>query len=176
MWVNPNSVDKDNFHKHFRQRLNDQYVQNWNSKLRNSTRFKTIQMLHTDYKTENYITKIKNPKIREIFTRLRVDLNVLSSSKSRGVSQLEICPCCNSETETVDHFLLKCVRFNDIRQSFFNELSVRDTNNFFNNLGGIDKLKYILNVDCPAEAIGTCCKFLDNIYSERISEGSPTAT
>ena len=84
VWANPCSVNRDNFHKTFKKRLNDQYVQDWNAKLHNSSRFKTLQVTHFEYKTQNYIDKIKNPEIREIYTRLRIYLNSLTASKIQG--------------------------------------------------------------------------------------------
>ena len=77
-------MNKEVFHKCFRERLNDQHVQNWNCKLEESHRFKILQVLHKDYKVENYTKLIKDPEVREIYTRLRIDLNILSTSKSQG--------------------------------------------------------------------------------------------
>ena len=90
----------------FRERLNDQHVQNWNTKLLEFNRFKSLQKLHNDYKNENYIKLIRDPEVREMYTRLRIDMNILSTSKSQGTLQLELCPICKEETESVGHFLL----------------------------------------------------------------------
>ena len=89
VWLNPNSVNKDHFHKIFKQRLNDQYIQDWNSKLENSNRFKTLQVLHSDYRIADYIDKIKNPDMRQIYTRLCRDLNCLTTSKTQVGLQYE---------------------------------------------------------------------------------------
>ena len=50
IWINPTSVNKDTFHKFFRQRLNDQHVQNWNAKLQESNRFKILTIESFDNK------------------------------------------------------------------------------------------------------------------------------
>ena len=48
-------VNEDCFHKYFKQRLNDQHIQNWNSRNMNSNGFKILQTLHDEYKISNYI-------------------------------------------------------------------------------------------------------------------------
>ena len=76
VWIRPDIVNKDSFHKYFRKRLNDQHVQNWRSKIFNSNRFKIMQLIHEGYRISKYIDKIKSPEIREIYTRLRIDMNI----------------------------------------------------------------------------------------------------
>ena len=78
------SVDRESFHKYFRTRLDDQLIQTWNAKVQNSNRFVTLKILNTSYEMKSYITKVKDPHIREYFTRLRIDMNLLNTSKSRG--------------------------------------------------------------------------------------------
>ena len=168
IWINPTSVNKDTFHKFFRQRLNDQHVQNWNAKLQESNRFKILQVSHDDYKTEKYINLIKNPEVREIYTRLRIDMNILSTSKSQGTSQLDICPICEEEPESVGHFIFKCKQYDHVRDDFINSIATHHPPLYFSNLGENEKLNYILNVDCPKEVIGNCCKFIYKIYTARL--------
>ena len=170
VWINPSSVNKDTFHKYFRKRLNDQHVQNWNTKLTESNRFTTLKILHNDYKMENYVKLIKNPEIREVYTRLRIDMNILSTSKSQSTRQLDRCPFCNEEPESVGHFLLKCNKYNTIRSDFANSIAAH--NQDFNSLTENEKVCYILNVDCPTEIIGKCCKFVHKIYTRRMEDVS----
>ena len=170
VWANPTSVNKDNFHKYFRQRLNDQHVQNWNSKLLMSNRFQTLKILHGEYKVENYIKRIKNPEIREIYTRLRTDINILSTSKSQGYQQLELCPFCNDEPESVGHFLLKCDKYREVRSEFVNQISTHDVERHFESLNENEKLRYVLNVECPREITRICCSFVSRIYLQRVKD------
>ena len=170
VWANPTSVNKDNFHKYFRQRLNDQHVQNWNSKLLMSNRFQTLKILHGEYKVENYIKRIKNPEIREIYTRLRTDMNILSTSKSQGYQQLELCPFCNDEPESVGHFLLKCDKYREVRSEFVNQISTHDVERHFESLNENEKLRYVLNVECPREITRICCSFVSRIYLQRVKD------
>ena len=91
IFVNPVSIDKESFHKYFRLRLNDQPLQNCNSKICNSNRFTTFQKLSDNYEMKQYIYKVKDPYTREIFTRLRIDMNLLKTLKSQGEKQNVIC-------------------------------------------------------------------------------------
>ena len=165
VFADPATVDKESFHKYFRSRLNDQHIQNWNSKIRNSNRFNILQKLNCDYEMKRYISKVKDPQIRKIFTRLRIDMNILKTSKSQGEQQNTICDFCNLEPETVDHFLLRCSKFENIRNHSFDLLasSEPEIRNWIDN----DKLKYILDLKCPNKSIGICCDFLKKIYLER---------
>ena len=165
IYVDPFSTDKDTFHKYFRSRLNDQYVQNWNSKICNSNRFTTLRNLNNRYEIKEYIRKVKDPYIRRIFTRLRIDLNLLKTSKSRGEQQNIICGFCHLEPETVDHFLLRCTKYQDIRSQSFSMISSNEPE--FRNRNDDDKLKYILDLQCSNNNVGVCCKFLSKMYSVR---------
>ena len=68
VWINPESVNKDTFHKVFRERLNDQHIQKLNAKINESNRFKTLQILYNDHKLKRYITIVRDPEEREIYT------------------------------------------------------------------------------------------------------------
>ena len=165
VYVDPVSIDKEAFHKYFRSRLDDQYVQNWNSKIRNSNRFTTLQKLSDNYEIKPYIHKVKDPYIRKIFTRLRIDMNLLKTSKSQGVQQNIICSFCTLEPETVDHFLLRCTKYQNIRSQSFNMIASYEPE--FENWNDTDKLKCILDLKCSDTNVGVCCNFLSKIYKTR---------
>ena len=171
VWSNPHSVNKHTFHKTFKQRLNDQYLQDWNYKLETSNRFKILQVLHSEYRIQNYINKIKNPEMREIFTRLRIDLNCLSTSKTQGNLQRELCPFCETEPEDVGHFLFNCAKYRTIRLEFYKQISERELSMTFDDFDINEKLRFVLNVECSTENIGICCRFLKRIYEERLKDG-----
>ena len=86
VWNNPLSVNKDTFHKIFRQRLHDQYIQDLNRKIESSNRFTLLHTLTGDisvFKTKSYIKLIKSPDIRNIYTRLRIDCHMLETSQPK---------------------------------------------------------------------------------------------
>ena len=81
IWSNPQIVCGE-FHKVLKMRLNDQFIQEWQGAISTSSRFVTRRALSIDYKLPVYITQIRNPDIRLNYTRLRADLNILSTSRA----------------------------------------------------------------------------------------------
>ena len=77
IWLNPLNCNEQTFHKMFIQRLDDQYCQNLLGFIKTSSRFQVLSSLKDGVELSPYITQIRNPDIRQIFTRLRIDLNCL---------------------------------------------------------------------------------------------------
>ena len=67
VWLRPEGVDMNNFHKLFNIRLRDQYKQEYISKINNSDRYKVISSVNTEFKRSEYLDKIKNPDIWKNF-------------------------------------------------------------------------------------------------------------
>ena len=127
-----------------------------------------LASLKTDFKRSGYIEKIKSPDIRKVFTRLRVDINILNGCQFRfhpNVSKR--CIHCRNVTEGVKHFLLDCDYFKRKRDTFYRIISNRYSN--FVHLSADSKLKFILNLECPAELEGACCKFVYDMYTSRVN-------
>ena len=121
--------------------------------------------MHDEYSFQSYLSYIRNPDIREIYTRLRIDMNVLLTSKIHSNQDNTTCFLCQNGTETVDHFLFNCTKFNNIRVEKFEKIKENDPN--FINLSNEDKLIYILDLRCPERNIGLCCNFVATIYKQR---------
>ena len=163
IWSNPQIVCGE-FHKVLKIRLNDQFIQEWQGAISTSSRFVTRRALSIDYKLPVYINQISNPDIRLIYTRLRADLNILSTSRA-SKKQYETCPLCQSQPETVTHFILRCPFFQTERCHFFDYV-----NNFSPHLSmksDLQKLAYILDLRCPPESIRVCCKYIYKVYTRR---------
>ena len=124
VWMNPGCYDLRCFHKAFIERLNDQYRQSITSTLRSSSRFRTVSALKDDVHISKYLTCIQNPDIRLFFTRLRIDMNCLATCKTKKKSTQgrAVCPMCYQGSETVEHFLLNCKQFHDIRLRFITSI------------------------------------------------------
>ena len=157
-------MDKEYFHKCFRRRLNDKYVRNWNSKIQNSNTFTILPRLNNNYEKKQYLTKVKDPHIRDIFTRLRINRNLLKTSKSQGPQENDICTFCNVKSETVSHFILRCSKYDNVQSDMFNKIILHEP--AFRNLAGNDILSYILDLKSDKN-IGVCCNFLSKIYKQR---------
>ena len=152
----------------FIQRLDDQYRQNLLGFIKTSSCFQVLSSLKDGVESSPYITQIRNPDIRQIFTRLRIDLNCLVTCKTKKILiQRDTCTCpfCHIDEESVEHFLLVCTHFDKLCIDFEN--SIRNVLYSYDNLSLNSKLKYIFDLHCPLEAVSSCCKFVSNIYVTR---------
>ena len=167
VWMNPRCYDLRSFHKAFTERLNDQYRQSITSTLRSSSSFRTLSALKDDVHISKYLTCIQNPDIRLIFTRLRIDMNCLATCKTKRNSTQggTVWPMCNQGSETVEHFLLNCKHFHDIRLRFLT--SLKAYTKCFVYFNSDQKLRYILDLNCPPDAIKICCSFVSESYRKR---------
>ena len=104
MWLDKTSYDHRVFHKYFLQRLDDQFKQNLSCDIASSARFSILSSLKDHFGMSSYLTHIHNPSIRNIFTRLRIDLNYLATCKTQG--NFSMCPMCKLEPETVEHITI----------------------------------------------------------------------
>ena len=111
MWIDKTSYDHRVFHKYFLQRLDDQFKQNFSCDIASSARFRILSSLKDNFGMSPYLTHIRNPSIRNIFTRLRIDLNCLATCKTQG--NFSMCPLCKLEPETVECFIIKCPHYTD---------------------------------------------------------------
>ena len=164
--ITDSNLIPDSFPHIFKQRLKDQHIQNNQSKLHSSNRFRVLAALKDEYIKSPYLTSIHNTDIRLIFARLRVDMNILFSCKTNA-STVSICPLCSTECETVEHFLLKCKHFENMRSQFWNDII-----NYTADISSKSmeyKMKYILNLSGPPEVMNICCKFVGRMYKERES-------
>ena len=89
-----------NFGKIFVQRLNDQFQETWKSNMHASSRFVYLNQCKNVYERSAYLSVMKTHEIRNIFTRLRVDINILASSRYRQPSA-PVCPLCQTGVEDI---------------------------------------------------------------------------
>ena len=90
IWICPENANAQ-FHKLCRLCLNDQFIQRLYNFINTSSRFVTLRELSDDFKLPVYMNVIKNPSIRLLFTRLRIDINVLSTSRG-SQKRTDLCP------------------------------------------------------------------------------------
>ena len=174
VWQRPETVSKLTFNKIFKERLNNQFVQNNTSKLETSTRFEVLKSL-IEYnnigKRQRYITLIKNASIRESFTRLRTDINVLENAKQNLTNSVSggNCNNCNRNLkETPGHLLFVCDKFSDLRMKSYNLLKLGDPSFNPDLMNRDDLLKYVLDLRCPDNSIAGCCLLVKAIYDARV--------
>ena len=61
------------FASDFQQRLKQDYIQRWFTKISNSESFKYLKIVKNEYCMSPYLTNIQNTKIRKIITKLRIN-------------------------------------------------------------------------------------------------------
>ena len=82
MFIIPTLFDNSKtFSNKIKQRLCDQNIQNVSSKLKSSKRFHCINTIKSDFGLSNYLKIIRNPEVRNIFTRIRADTKILNICK-----------------------------------------------------------------------------------------------
>jgi hypothetical protein len=145
VWNRPDHNDIRQLDNIFATRLNDQYIQRWQSKIDSSSRFVELAALKNDFRISKYLITVKNIESRNILTRLRTDMNKLMWCQGRQQNSSRICPNCKTDNESVSHFLLKCPHFNIERAEFFNNMNAVD--NSFGRKSEISKLKVLLQSD-----------------------------
>ena len=141
--------------------LNDQFIQDWQSPISSSSRFSTRRDLSAAFQWTEYINAIRNPDIRLIYTRLKTDLNVLSTCRA-SKKQSGMCPMGNTESETASHFVLHCPYFMVERNNFYDCINPYSPYFSLNNESW--KLSYILDLRCPPQTIRYWCKYIERIY------------
>ena len=88
-------------------------------------RFKIFKELQNGncYKVSNYLLIVKNPCIRKVISRLRINMNNLNECINRQIPAIDkMCEHCNM-SEDVEHFLFTCEKFTTIRQLFYDKVS-----------------------------------------------------
>ena len=162
--ISSNPPDVGKFHKVFKTRLNDQFIQDSQRAISSSNRFSTRRELSVAFQLPEYINAIGNPGIRLIYTRLRTDPKVLSTCRA-SKKQSRMCPMCNTESETVSHFFLHCPYFTVERNNFYD--CINPYSPYFSLNNESRKLSNILDLHCPPETIGYWCKYIESIYIRR---------
>lgn len=163
IWDHPPSSDS-NFHVIYKRSLNDQYIQIWRSKLIESKRFTLLDKIKPTFSRSSYIDKIRNPEIRLVFTRLRIDLNVFSSYYTRENNSTS-CPICQQPYDSILHLLFHCPYFDADRTALYNILLPVCPN--WGDMDDASKLLYLIDTKCPDTVIKYCCSYIYKLYKHR---------
>ena len=92
--------------------VNYQFLQRIGGDITSSVRFCVLSTVENEFEISPYITKIRNPRVRLLYTRLCIDLHCLATCKTKtGLSSDISCPLCKQGDETVEHLLLTCGHF-----------------------------------------------------------------
>ena len=170
VWLNPLGVNKNTFHKLFKQTLNYQFIQNLKETISSSNRFHLLHALtvdYSEYRRKKCVELNESCDVRNIFTRLRIDCLILESSQSKlNKSSDGICPNCEENVlESLTHFLLHCSKFASERKIVYDNLAQIDYH--FVTMNDKNCMKYFLDLKCPRECINLCCTLVAGLYRTR---------
>lgn len=161
---NCSKVNNKTFPPLFNQRLKDCYQQSWYN-LSSSPDHLSILKTFKDgnYTISPYLDAIKNPRIRSIFTKLRISSSNLAYSTIRnniGVEQL--CSHCNV-VDDLFHFLFSCNKCTNIR----NDFNIASKIKGFDHKSKVEKMSYLMNPICTTseKEVALLCKYIDNMYN-----------
>ena len=120
-WLFQNVGDEKVFLFQVKQRLNDHFVQNWLSRIENSSRSLFYRNI-ADFKFKPYLNIINLSKYRKEMTKLRVSSHRLFIETGRWTKpstpiDQRICYQCN-KLEDEFHFIIECELYKDIRATY----------------------------------------------------------
>ena len=106
---------------------------------------------------------MRKPDIRQICTRLRIDLNYLVTCKTKKtLVQKDTWPSCHIDEDNVELFFY----WSALKLRIDLENSIHNVFYSYDKLSLNSKLKYILDLHRP-NGVSSCCKFVSNIYVKR---------
>ena len=120
VWLNQGVGNKNMFLAEFKQRLNDNFIQNWNSRLEESSRA-NFYTLFSNFDHQLYLETIKITKFRIALCKLRLSSHRLEievgrwAKPNRTPLDQRKCRICNI-VEDEFHFHLECELYKQIRK------------------------------------------------------------
>ena len=121
-----------------------------------------------------YLSSVTDPKQRKILTRYRLSEHSLAIEKGRHRQTCipredRLCThCTQNEVETELHFLTICPLYQDIRDTYFPQITI--THRDFENMSNDKKLPYLLGE--VQQCANTAAKFVTCCDKRRISNGT----
>jgi len=122
VWLNPCSIDINNFPKVFKQRLTDQFIQTWRAALCDSNVLCTYRLFNSTFECQLYLDKLpaKNRTVLSKFRlsshQLRIETGLYGNNR---IPQNErYCLICNSrDLEDEFHFICVYNIYSDLRKN-----------------------------------------------------------
>jgi hypothetical protein len=122
VWLFQTVGDSELFLYNVKQRLKDQFLQNWSGRLNNSSRALFYKYI-LNHRFQPYLDLVNVKKFRVCLSRLRVSSHRLFIESGRWTRPVSTpvnerkCTFCD-KLEDEYHFVLECVLYNDLRRQF----------------------------------------------------------
>ena len=127
IWLQQGIHDSENvFIAKFKQRLVDQYQQNWSDAVTQTSQHRIYKQFKTRFQFEPYLENIENNKLRKSLTKIRVGSHNFLVERGRWATpKLEfherLCTLCQS-VEDEYHVFIECPRFETERKTLPNDI------------------------------------------------------
>ena len=118
IWRNKGTAYPKSFVKNFKQRLVDQFWQEWHTKIQEKDRFQTYKKFKDVHRREKYLENVNITKFRKILTKLRLGILDLNNNKLFYDKFADITCHCGYAKEDEMHFLLQCPSYNYFRDKY----------------------------------------------------------
>ena len=124
--VDLESFTNDNTIKTIIDKIKTDYVSGWKHQLSNSSKLTFYNKIKKEYKQEQYLTIVKNPCQRRLYTKLRISNHKLLIEYGRYHQiprEERICKHCNlNAIENEFHFAFECPKYDNLRNNSNNIL------------------------------------------------------
>ena len=127
-WEFQNIINIDMFVKQFSQRIIDCNSQSILSELNDHSNLDFYSSVKESFKTESYLSTIRNKDLRRFLTLLRIgELNIMKNNgrKNNVPRELRLCPFCKDELEDELHFMFLCPLYNDLRKKYMSNVKYK---------------------------------------------------
>ena len=120
VWNNNGTLYTKAFCRGLKQRLIDQFWQNWHSELFSSDRYDFFRTIKDNHSLEHYVTAITINKFRKALARFRMGIVDIRNNERflRPLSSRNCIFCQPAITDDESHFLFDCPIYHDIREKY----------------------------------------------------------
>ena len=126
VWLQQNVGHLNRFVSVFKQRLLDQFQQDWSASITSKERFEFYSIFKQSIQTEKYIDILQLRCFREAYIKFRFGISPILVHRLRYRNDIIprdlLCPVCKDEIEDESHVLFSCKAYEDFRKdvSWFN--------------------------------------------------------
>ena len=121
VWEMQSVVNKNLFISQFKQRLIDQYLQEWHNVINEMSRLCLYRTIKSSYAVDMYISVLNIRKFRHSYCSLKIgslDLEIQRGRYNNVPRDQRLCKLCHNEVEDEYHFLLKCPLYDELRAKY----------------------------------------------------------
>ena len=151
----------------------ENYMTYWKETTQSQSKMECYLTLKREYTFAEYLSTVNDPKLRKTLTRYRLSEHSLAIEKGRHRQtplprEDRLCThCTQNVVETELHFLTTCPLYQDIRDSYFPQITY--TQREFENLTNDEKLPYLLGE--IHQCANTAARFVNCCDKRRLANG-----